>query len=136
VALRVDDDNQCEPPVIDHYISAQRRYGKHISRQAIAPSHQHTPCSRGRFSVHCGAGYQLRHFGGLKASPGTKPAVANIQPILEPQNRSGGLIHFDDLAAAVGNDHSRAELIERSQRDGIFPSSVMEARFQPINGLP
>jgi hypothetical protein len=41
-----------------------------------------------------------------------------------------GPVHLDHSAVAIGDDHSRSELIERSQRSGRSPTQVAKLGMQ------
>src|ERR1700730_1557245 len=68
----------------------QRRDRQHIGRPVVAPADQHSPGRDAAFR-HCGCGGdQLGDSRALKGAPRAKPAIADRQPMFEPNHSLRG----------------------------------------------
>ena len=107
--------------------------GQYIGRATVAAADKHAPddciqlTPRGRCTDKFG---QPRRF---EYSLRAKLPIAQNQPIFEPHDRLGSLVHFNHSGIAVANDHSYAEAFEHlpQKRGSPFSPSDCYTRWEP-----
>src|SRR5712671_4332241 len=93
------------------------------------PSYEHAP-DRGRDFPICGDGDEPSELILFKYALRKQLPLPNRQSVIPPQDMLRGPVHLHHSAVAIGDNHSRSELIERSQRSGRFPRQVAKLGMQ------